>query len=100
MKSEWLVPSNGLTKSVPVATRWSGLLSVIVIVPAPTLSLPSQRNDAPTPACGPENVTCAAGSIFAHGDQSSHFRRSFTRANTAAAGAAMTVWRVRSEEHT
>ena len=94
-KSELLVPSNGLTKSVRVATRRFGLLSVMVIVPAPTLSLPSQRNEAPGPACGPENVTLAFGSSFAQGDQFSHLRRSFTCANTAARGAAITVWRVR-----
>ena len=89
------MPANGRTKSVRVAMRWFGLLSVMVIVPAPTLSLPSQLNDAPGPDCGPENVTLAFGSSFAQGDQSSHFFRSFTCANTAAAGAAITVWRVR-----
>jgi hypothetical protein len=64
------------------------------MVPAPTLSLPSQRNEAPGPARGPEKVTLAFGSSFAQGDQFSHFCRSFTWANTAAAGAAIKVWRV------
>src|SRR3954449_5172633 len=74
-KSELLEPSNGRVKSVRVAMRTFGLLSVIVIVPAPTLSLLSHVNVAPGPACGPENVTFAFGSSFAQGDQSSHFLR-------------------------
>ena len=78
-----------------VATRSFGLLSVIVIVPAPTLSLPSHLNDAPGPDCGPENVTLAFGSSFAQGDQSSHWRRSFTCGKIFAAGAQITVERVR-----
>src|SRR5262249_13309596 len=68
-KSALLVPANGLVKSVRVATRRFGLLSVIVMVPAPTLSLPSHRKEAPGPDCGPENVTLAFGSSFAQGDQ-------------------------------
>src|SRR3954470_1996921 len=94
-KSELLVPAKGRVKSVRVAMRSFGLLSVIAIVPAPTLSLPSHANEAPTPDCGPENIILALGSSFAQGDQSSHLLRSFTCANTAAAGAAMIVWRVR-----
>src|SRR6476659_10896622 len=85
-KSVLLVPANGRVKSVRVAMRPFGLLSVMVMVPAPILSLPSHLNDAPAPACGPENVTLAFGSSFAQGDQSSHLRRSFTCTNTAAAG--------------
>jgi ribonucleoside-diphosphate reductase alpha chain len=38
--------------------------------------------------------TTQSSACFAQGDQSSHFFRSFTCANTAAAGAAITVWRV------
>src|SRR6476469_1106267 len=94
-KSAWLVPAHGRVKSGRVAMRSFGLLSVMVIVPAPTLSLPSQANAAPGPDCGPENVTLAFGSSFAHGDHSSHFFRSFTCSNMRAAGAAITVVRVR-----
>src|SRR6266850_6300066 len=95
MKSALLVPSNGLMKSVRVATRSFGLLSVMVIVPAPTLSLPDQWNTAPGPAGGPSNVTLALGSSFAQGDQSSHWRRSLTCGKIAAAGAAIVVERVK-----
>src|SRR3954463_2246015 len=72
-KSALLVPANGRAKSVRVAMRVFGLLSVIAIVPAPTLSLPFHANDAPTPDCGPKNITLASGSSFTQGDQSSHF---------------------------
>src|SRR4051812_36492236 len=94
MNSALLVPANGLTKSVRVATRSFGLLSVMVMVPAPILSLPSHLNDAPGPAAGPSNVTFAFGSSLAQGDQPSHWRRSFTCAKTRAAGAAIAVERV------
>ena len=90
-----LVPANGFTKSVRVATRSFGLLSVIVIVPAPTLSLPSHLNEAPGPDCGPENVTLAFGSSFAQGDQSSHSAQVVHVREDGAAGAAITVERVR-----
>jgi hypothetical protein len=90
-----LVPANGFTKSVLMRIRSLGRLSVIVIVPAPTLSLPSHVNTAPWPAGAPANATFALGSTFAQGDQSSHRCRSFTCGKIAAAGAPIVVERVR-----
>src|SRR4051812_11235362 len=95
MNSESLVPPNGLAKSVRMRTRSFGLLSVMVMVPAPTLSLPDQWNIAPEPAAGPSNETLAFKSSFAQGDQSSHWRRSLTCGKISAADVAIVVERVR-----
>src|SRR5436305_13765379 len=48
-KSALLAPAKGRVKSVRVAIRTFGLLSVMVIVPEPIVSLPSHVNVAPGP---------------------------------------------------
>ena len=64
------VPSNGFKKSSLIWISSWGRLSVIVMLPSPTSSLPAQRKIAPVPSEGPSNEFLAAGSSFAHGDQS------------------------------
>src|SRR5436190_10669038 len=81
------VSANGLTNSSRMPTCSPGRLSVIVITPSPTLSLPAQANVEPTPAGGPLNVFFTAGSSLAHGDQASQLCRSLTWLKTTTGGA-------------
>ena len=54
VNSAMFVPLKGLRKSSRNRTNWPGWLSVMVMLPAPTLLLPSQAKLAPTPSGGPE----------------------------------------------
>lgn len=67
----------------------SGWLSIIVMLPTPTLLFPDQCMIAPVPVWGPSKVFVASGSSFAQGDQASHCFRSLTRTKMVAAGAAI-----------
>src|SRR6185369_14590828 len=64
--------------------RSAGLLSTIVCVPSPTLSLPDHENFAPSPDDGPSKTDVACGSSFAHGDHASQLWKSLTTSNTLA----------------
>src|SRR5207237_9347173 len=66
----------------------------MVMLPAPTFLLPSQRKSAPLPRAWPSDVDFASGSILAQGDQASHLWKSLTCANTADGGADMVAERV------
>src|SRR5688572_1374967 len=66
----------------------------MVILPAPTLALPVQENDEPTPVAGPSNVIWQLESSFAHGDQSWNLHRSFRCGNTLLGGAASVAVRL------
>src|ERR1043165_1463310 len=77
-------PANGRMNSSRMRMWSFGMLSVIVMLPAPTSLLPSQANLAPLPLVAPSNVDLAFGSIFAQGDQASHLWKSFTWLKTAA----------------
>src|SRR5271170_7814151 len=70
-----------------------GLLSMMVIFPAPTFLLPSQDITAPTPDGEPSKEFLAFGSSFAHGDQTSHCRKLLTCGKTFSGGAAMVAER-------
>jgi hypothetical protein len=61
---------------------WLGWLSMMVILPWPTLLLPDHAMDAPRPSAAPENVGVAFGSSLAHGDHASHLCRSLTCGKT------------------
>ena len=61
------------------------------MLPSPTSLLPAQRKMEPVPAVGPSKLSLALGSSFAHGDQFSHLRRSFTWAKTSDGSAANAV---------
>src|SRR4051812_41040935 len=67
-----LTPAKGRMNSSRMRMWSFGALSVISMLPAPTSLLPSQANFAPLPMVGPENEFLQSGSIFAHGDQTSH----------------------------
>src|ERR1017187_4810006 len=96
-----LVAANGFRNSSLIRIRSCGRLSVIVMLPSPTLLFPAHEYFAPIPAAAPSYVFFIAGSSFPHGFHASHLRKSFTCANTTAAGAATVPLRVirnRSEE--
>ena len=78
----------GFTKSSLIRIRSFGRLSVTVMRPSPTSSLPAQMKTAPSPERGPSNVALALGSSLAQGDQASQLWKSFTCANTRSGGAA------------
>src|SRR3977135_3409970 len=87
--SDLFEPWNGRVKSTLIDTSSLGWLSVTTMRPSPTLSLPDQVKPASLPAGAPSKPILALGSSLAHGDHACHWCRSFTCANTVAAGAAM-----------
>src|SRR5690349_21142544 len=72
-----------------MAMRSGGLLSTIVMRPAPTRRLPAHSYTAPRPAAAPAYVCFMAGSSAAHGLHAVQLRKSLTWAKTAAADAEM-----------
>src|SRR4051812_25996197 len=93
MKSVKLVALNGRRKSSCIRAETGGLLSRMVILPAPTLLLPDQLYEAPGPEGGPSKVMVAFGSSLAQGDHASQLRSVLTCSNTTAGGAAMVAER-------
>src|SRR6185295_19767325 len=88
-----LVAAKGFRNSSLIRISSLGRLSVIVMRPSPTLSLPAHANTAPWPAGAPSYEFFTWGSSFAHGDHTCHLWKSFTCANTTGAGAAIVVVR-------
>src|SRR6266850_7758683 len=72
VKSTVAVPSMGRFQSIRQRTSSSGLLSMIVQLPAPTSLLPSQLHTAPTPDSGPPYVFFTLGSSFMNGFQTAN----------------------------
>src|SRR5687767_14702549 len=64
------------------------------MLPSPTSLLPTQLNLASLPDEGSLKVFLAFGSSFAHGDQASHLRKSFTCRKMADGGAAIVAERL------
>jgi len=94
VNSDVLVAAKGFRNSSLKLIKASGRLSMIVMLPWPTLLLPAHLIMAPVPDAGPSKEFLASGSSFAHGDHASHFCNSFTWAKTAEAGAVIVVVRV------
>src|SRR5262249_47947203 len=81
------------TNSSLIAIESGRWLSVSVIFPSPTSSLPDHLKMAPVPEEGPSNEFLAFGSSFAQGDQASQLWKSLTCLKTSAGGAEIVVAR-------
>src|SRR5713226_5806173 len=91
--SAMLWPSNGLMKSSLMATLEGGEDSVISILPAPTLPLPSHLYTAPLPLAAPLWVLFIVGSSFSQGDQEPQLWKSLMSTKIFSGGALMLVAR-------
>src|SRR2546429_311527 len=84
-----LVEANGFRNSSLMRSISPGRASTMVILPSPTLSLPSHAYEEPGAATGPAKLVFIVGSSFAQGDHFSHWWKTATWTYTVEACAAV-----------
>jgi hypothetical protein len=94
VNSTGLSHAKGLTNCNRIRIISHGLLSVIVVFPAPTWLFPDHWYSAPTPSGGPAYVFLIFGSYLSQGDHFGQCRKSFTSGKIADGSAAIDIERV------